>query len=467
MITKLSIKNFKGIKDLTLDNLKQINQVIGSNGVGKTSVHEAIQFLFEGTGRDKLKIKDGEVNARVHACLDVDDQKVEIIATITNEGKSEQKFCVNGKWHKESKRSIVRSLFGVASFDPSAMLDPKNRVKVFQELVKGDFEVPEVLNKFRDDWLVQDFPSKDTLPKNPIEALNSLKAFLEMYRKLVYKNKHSAKEVLGYADDNYKKAEAELLQCEFNIDDLEEGKLLKLKAKSDLAKDKIEENKSNLSKHSEDFSIMLESIEKERKDVEELNGMIVRKNEKIFQAVTLNKSLGEKIEKLQQDITDAKEEPSSFTEKLRICKIKGESKTLKKIVDEKQDEFKLKEKEYREVNHLLQQKFDELYSVYLKDIQKKIPEISFTSKGWAYNNVSLDMLSRSETLTIGLKLIEAQNKKSNVICFDNAEAFHNETVLGLPLNKKGTTVFLLKVGEAFKGLDSSVFKLEKEAPLKI
>lgn len=46
MITKLEIKNFKGIRLLQLNNLSQVTLISGKNNIGKTSVLEAILLLF-------------------------------------------------------------------------------------------------------------------------------------------------------------------------------------------------------------------------------------------------------------------------------------------------------------------------------------------------------------------------------------------------------------------------------------
>ena len=44
-ISKLQINAFRGIKDLSLDNLSTVNVLVGANNCGKTSVLEAISFL--------------------------------------------------------------------------------------------------------------------------------------------------------------------------------------------------------------------------------------------------------------------------------------------------------------------------------------------------------------------------------------------------------------------------------------
>lgn len=45
MIQELFVKSFRGIRDLSVDTLSQINLIVGDNNCGKTSVLEAIQLL--------------------------------------------------------------------------------------------------------------------------------------------------------------------------------------------------------------------------------------------------------------------------------------------------------------------------------------------------------------------------------------------------------------------------------------
>jgi len=44
MLENFTIKNFRGIKELTLPSLKRVNLFVGKNGVGKTSVLEAVEL---------------------------------------------------------------------------------------------------------------------------------------------------------------------------------------------------------------------------------------------------------------------------------------------------------------------------------------------------------------------------------------------------------------------------------------
>ncbi|WP_139959201.1 AAA family ATPase [Flavicella sediminum] len=58
-LKKLTVRNFKGIRDLTID-FKKETFIYGKNGVGKTTVFDAFTFLFFGkdsTGRSQFQVK--------------------------------------------------------------------------------------------------------------------------------------------------------------------------------------------------------------------------------------------------------------------------------------------------------------------------------------------------------------------------------------------------------------------------
>ncbi len=49
------IQNYRSLKDITIDDLKQLNVFIGKNGSGKSHILEALELFF--------------LNQRIHRCL--------------------------------------------------------------------------------------------------------------------------------------------------------------------------------------------------------------------------------------------------------------------------------------------------------------------------------------------------------------------------------------------------------------
>ena len=51
MLTRLEIKNFRGINELSLTSTGRVNLIVGRNDTGKTSLLEAIRLLLSGDPR--------------------------------------------------------------------------------------------------------------------------------------------------------------------------------------------------------------------------------------------------------------------------------------------------------------------------------------------------------------------------------------------------------------------------------
>lgn len=85
MITKLEIKNFKGIENATFDKIGLVNCIYGKNGSGKTSVLDCILWLLTGatlTFGDSNKVDDkcvctNKPNQLINAKITIDDDTFE------------------------------------------------------------------------------------------------------------------------------------------------------------------------------------------------------------------------------------------------------------------------------------------------------------------------------------------------------------------------------------------------------
>lgn len=117
-ISKLKIYNFRSIKEKEFLFTKNINIFYGKNGIGKTSIIEAINFLSSGKsfrkGSSKSLIQFNCLNLTVY----IESFKNDIPYTI---GVNKHK---NGKWksqfnnNKHIKQSDISRYFPVVSIDP-------------------------------------------------------------------------------------------------------------------------------------------------------------------------------------------------------------------------------------------------------------------------------------------------------------------------------------------------------------
>jgi DNA repair exonuclease SbcCD ATPase subunit len=91
----LKVKNFKGYKEkkFVFDSDKVVYAMCGKNGVGKTSLQQAIRFIITGDAPDNI-IKKGELETTVTCELE-DGTTIERTKSLTKTTKSSQKL--NGK----------------------------------------------------------------------------------------------------------------------------------------------------------------------------------------------------------------------------------------------------------------------------------------------------------------------------------------------------------------------------------
>jgi hypothetical protein len=76
MITSLQIRNFRGLKDVTLDELRRVNLLVGGNDTGKTSVLEALILLLgDGNSVSSLPIAFRNNQSGVQAGNTLDDRE--------------------------------------------------------------------------------------------------------------------------------------------------------------------------------------------------------------------------------------------------------------------------------------------------------------------------------------------------------------------------------------------------------
>ena len=463
MLKKLKIQNIKGIKDIDL-TLENINQITGNNGEGKSSINEALRFLMEGSGRDKKIIREGQDTASVFGLLQVDGNKVEVKRTISNKGCSLD-FKVNGEGRKNATNELLRKFFGVASFNPAQILEPDNRNALLNKFIKDDFKVPEEIKQFSEaaDELL---PDERDLDKNkPIECLLKYKKGLENYRLQVGRDKKSAKAVADEDTEELKDKNFKLMKI--GIDETE------IRSKEDILKEKAGYD-AKIQKQAvvkEDIKYQNRKVEEHNSDIEKLNEQLAKIREQIATKKSELEGSKNKIKELTQQVQDVASAPERLLKELQASDLKEEITTLKKRAEEKGKAFKAKEKEYATINKFLSEEFDKLYAPYIKSVKEKIEGFDFYDGHYRYNGNRIEDLSSGEAMSLAIKMIEAQQLSSNVVCIDNAECIDEENLKKFNLSRQGTNYIILKVGDAFpiqsNNIDLSQEKKKQEKPNEI
>jgi len=127
-ISHVRISNILGIDQLEFD-AGQFNEISGANGLGKTSVLEAIKSVFQG-GHDATLLRNGAEKGEIVLVLD-DGQ--EITKRVTETG-SDTVLRRDGK-HVNRPAAAIKALTDLLSINPVDFLlaKPKERAKVLLE----------------------------------------------------------------------------------------------------------------------------------------------------------------------------------------------------------------------------------------------------------------------------------------------------------------------------------------------
>ena len=120
-ISHIDIKNFKGHKEFKSAFAKK-NEIFGKNHTGKTSILDAIKFIFYGGKRDVDKIRVGEDKAKVDLTLKSEHTTAVVTSYIDKLGVYKCKLTVDGIETK-SPRAFLTNLLSVGNFDPKKLMN--------------------------------------------------------------------------------------------------------------------------------------------------------------------------------------------------------------------------------------------------------------------------------------------------------------------------------------------------------
>ena len=455
MLTGIKIKNFKGIESLELTGLKQVNQIVGANEAGKTSIAEAIQFLRSGSARDRSKLKEGAIEGSVEATFLTSGHTLIAKRLLFKDDKKKASLVlsVDGELRTDASKQLLDKFFGVASFDPLKILEETERVKVFESLVEKSFEFPAMIKK--------DFPrSLEFLKQTDTETgaitqLNGIKKELSQYRLYVGREKHDAESIMKETDEEFKSLNMKILHSGLDVSALPEtGVLMAEKAQYDadvknaeeikqeigIAKDKIGGYEKELQNHQKEFQEMRFAIEK--------NGLA---------QIAVKKTIKD-LEEKQATISSP---PEELYKKIEVARIRDDALAKKKKLNEREIKAKEKKLEYENINSFLQTGFSSLYSPYLQGISEKVPGLTFIDGEWRYNERLIKDLSRSQLFALAIKIISSKGLKENVVCLDNAECLDPDTAKELGL-REGVNLFLFSVEKKYNLPGSKVVELTKK-----
>lgn len=164
--TKIKIKNLFGIAETELDG-KSV-EITGTNGVGKTSIIDAIRFALTNSSERDFVLKKGENEGEI------------LIETDTNlyinrkkrAGQADYKSVKDNGVNVSSPESFLQQLFTPLQIDPVAFTQMKKQEqnRIILDLIEFDWDLNWIKDKFGE------IPDGVNYEQNILQVLNDIQA---------------------------------------------------------------------------------------------------------------------------------------------------------------------------------------------------------------------------------------------------------------------------------------------------
>ncbi len=164
--TKIKIKNLFGIKETELDGRSV--EITGTNGVGKTSVIDAIKYALSNASDREYILKNGENEGEV---IIETDSGVYIDRKKRNGQADYKNIKENGK-AVSSPESFLQQLFTPLQLDPVAFtqMSKKEQNRVILDLISFDWDMNWIKEKFGE------IPSGVNYEQNILQVLSDIQS---------------------------------------------------------------------------------------------------------------------------------------------------------------------------------------------------------------------------------------------------------------------------------------------------
>lgn len=415
-IKTVKISNFKLVKDLEQDfNGKNI-MIVGENGIGKSSVLQAIQIALGGKNIPPLPISHGEDDAYVEVLTGIDGKDYTFKAKFQPH-QSPKLEVTAPDGIRDDKKGVIRNLVGGDDFDIDQFVEwsktsegRKKQVEVF----KSYFE-PEIIEQL--DRLKQKITNHEQERTETGREVKTLKGFIE-------EAGISSGDFVKYAE---KKDLTELTEKINKISENNE--------KLTLARERSGDRKNRLQVIDEEMA----RLQKEAADLES-------KEEAYAKWAAENPAV---------DITDL----NSELEEARVFNSRCETISH---YETKQKELKDAQESYGESTALIESSREALDNA-IKDMGGPIPGLEFDLDQLYYNGnpVDINTLSTSEIMYLGVELKMAANPNVKVLFLEKGESLGQKRLQDIidMANERGYQIIMEEVE---RGTEEMTFRFITE-----
>lgn len=452
-ILSLKIKNFLSISDIEIKP-GQVNQIVGANNQGKTTIIKALEFARAGSSDGSL-VKFGEEQAEV--IVELADE-VTIRRKISKDGK--QSLDVRkGDFKAPSPQSMLDVLFEGSSFNPLELLDPKRRAEAILSSINLAV-TPEILGAAI---------GLDPKLLPPLDYNQHGLKILEQAHKYFYQrraeaNKDSSEKKKRF--DTYFKDLPQLpteVPSKPDLDALIEAIHKSIKETEDQLVT-IGQRKAAYTKAKEEIKIQSARIAEIDSEIKALQSA----REEVTRAFDL---VASKCPRPVEE-NDAAIIQKNNELKVRLQEVKGKFAEIDRkdaivrqhsMVAGYEEQWK-KAHDFSEGLTVLVNKLNgEVQAQFMSNAEMPVAGLQYKDGSFAVDGVPIDNLSSSKALQLAVGVARKLAKKTKLICIDGAEALDEASynALRTEIDNDGYTYFVTKVGDPFKVAGDQVVRMQE------
>jgi len=461
-IVRLKILNFMSIIDVDI-HPSQVNQIVGQNNNGKTTILKALEWAIKGKP-DASLIRRGEESAEV--IVELDDET--IIKRRINAKGMQSVDVRRGEFKTTSPQAHLDALFDSTAFNPLDLLDPKKRNDAIMQAL--EFKVTA-------EQIAQELSCPiDRLPAGINYGEHGLKVIDQLYKGFYQRRAEANKEAeekkkrwQTYHNDLPQDAERPLMHDEIlsKIETINDQKVManrvleKALAEIEVIK-KQDERLDKLKKEILALDSQREIMESAHK---EAVARVKSKREYILNEID---DLKVKTPKESPDTTAIRESCTNL--QIQEGELKAKMKEAdayvavqkqRVMVDDMHAQFLKAEKIAGELKKRVDILAGPLREKLMAGIEMPIKGLSFADGQFVVDGIPVDNLSSSLALKLAIGVARKIAKKNKVICIDGAEMLDEKTWADFrkEIDNDGFVYFITKVGGCFVGLNDSVIPM--------
>lgn len=389
-IVKLTIHNFLKLKDVEL-NPSKTNVIIGKNKQGKTSILKAIRTAFAGDA-DASSIRVGEDHAEI--VLEMDNLNIK--RTLTEKGNYLDVSNKEGM-KMPAPQKFLNGILGTFSFNPVEFFDLKasERKKYLLNAIKM---------KITQDELAQFTGEKLAGLDYDAHALE----VVENARKFYYDQRTVANAEVSKKS----KALTELqkdIPADFEPVDEKKIEALRQAIQTDkLTREQMKANEQTIELYRKQATEISEQIEALKEKREKLNKLVVG------------------LQTAKFDVSDDVSIKAA-EDTLKVLEGRRELAYTAKRAAEMKTELDEATKRADSLDVIVKRLTKEVPAALLSKAELPIEGLAINGDDITVNGVSIDNLSSSEQLKLGLQVVRALNGDFKIICVDGIESLDKES----------------------------------------